>query len=151
MRQCYRIEVLLWSIALPGFGQILNGKYVKGLLLIGLELLINNQSRLNEVIISTFYGHIQEAITHTNYQWLMFYPCIYMFSIWDAFKDAEGKVSSFDFIPFVCGAYLGTIGVIYSPSLLGGVWTGIIGILVGVGIGLFIRYLLITSKKKSTP
>ena len=31
-------EKLLWSIALPGFGQMLNGKYVKGILLIILEL-----------------------------------------------------------------------------------------------------------------
>jgi hypothetical protein len=50
MGKCDRIEVLLWSIALPGFGQILNGNFLKGLLLIGLEFMINVQSNLNEVI-----------------------------------------------------------------------------------------------------
>jgi TM2 domain-containing membrane protein YozV len=34
-------ETLLWSIALPGFGQFLNGKYVKGLTLLFLEFLVN--------------------------------------------------------------------------------------------------------------
>jgi hypothetical protein len=35
-----RVEKLLWSIALPGFGQILNGDLLKGLLFIALEFLI---------------------------------------------------------------------------------------------------------------
>jgi hypothetical protein len=154
LKKCQRIEVLLWSIALPGFGQILNGKYLKGVLLIGLEFLINVQSNLNQVIILSFYGHINEAITQTNYQWLMFYPCIYMFGIWDSYKDAEGITSPYDAIPFVFGAYFGTIGVIYSPSLLGGVWSGILGIFIGIGIGSLIRYYLDigrTNKKRTAP
>ncbi len=35
------MEKLFWSIALPGFGQLLNGKYLKGGLFIFLEFLIN--------------------------------------------------------------------------------------------------------------
>ena len=46
-----RIEKVLWSIALPGFGQLLNGKFLKGLLLILLEFLINVQSNFNQAII----------------------------------------------------------------------------------------------------
>jgi hypothetical protein len=151
MKRCHRVEVLLWSIALPGFGQILNGKYLKGVLLIGLEFLINVQSNLNQVIISSFYGQINETIIQTNYQWLMFYPCLYMFGIWDAYKDADGATTLYDSIPFVFGAYIGTIGVIYSPSLFGGVWSGILGILIGIGIGLLIRHYLHIVRKKGTP
>jgi len=44
-------EVLFWSIALPGFGQILNKKYAKGILFILLEFTINLQANLNEAII----------------------------------------------------------------------------------------------------
>lgn len=138
-----RIEVLLWSVALPGFGQLLNGKFLKGLLLISLEFLINVQSNLNEVIILSFHGNIEQAINQADYQWLMFYPCIYMFGIWDAYRDAGGGNSPYAAIPFVFGAYMGTIGVIYSKDLLGGVWFGIIGILIGVGIGLLIRNCLL--------
>ncbi|MBB6448002.1 TM2 domain-containing membrane protein YozV [Bacillus benzoevorans] len=35
-------EVVLWSIALPGFGQILNQQIFKGTLLSLLELLVKN-------------------------------------------------------------------------------------------------------------
>jgi hypothetical protein len=143
MGKCDRIEVLLWSIALPGFGQILNGKFLKGLLLIGLEFLINVKSNWNEVIISSFHGEFTEAIRNTNYQWLMFYPCIYMFGIWDAYKDAGGVHSPYTFVPFVFGAYFGTIGVIYSKGFLGGVWLGIVGIFVGVAIGCMIKNCLL--------
>jgi hypothetical protein len=79
-------EKLLWSIALPGFGQILNGKLIKGILIIFLEILINVQANFNEVIILSFHGEIVSAIEQTNYRWLMFYPCLYFFAMWDAFK-----------------------------------------------------------------
>jgi hypothetical protein len=52
----------------PGFGQILNGKFLKGLLFIGLEFVINIQSHLNTIIIASFYGDIPKAIQQANYQ-----------------------------------------------------------------------------------
>lgn len=140
------IEKLLWSIALPGFGQILNGRFWKGLLFIVLEFLINNQSNLNEVIISSFHGNVQEAIARSNYQWLMFYPCIYMFAMWDAYKDAGGGCKPYAAVPFVFGAYFGTIGVIYSSGLLGAVWLGILGAIVGIGAGMLIQNILLKRK-----
>lgn len=36
-------ERLLWSIALPGFGQFLNKKYLKGIVFVFLEFLVNVQ------------------------------------------------------------------------------------------------------------
>jgi hypothetical protein len=66
-----KIEKLLWSVALPGFGQLLNKRYVKGVILIALEIIINSQSHLNSAIQSSFHGNIAEAIAETNYQWLM--------------------------------------------------------------------------------
>ncbi|MFJ5763603.1 hypothetical protein ACIQAA_31835 [Neobacillus sp. NPDC093182] len=92
-----QLEHVLWSIALPGFPQILNGKFLKGSLFISLEFLINIQSNFNEVIMLSFYGLIQSAIDSTNYQLLMFYTCLYMFAMWDAYKDAGGGKESFSF------------------------------------------------------
>jgi hypothetical protein len=117
MKKTNQLESVLWSIALPGFSQILNAKFLKGLLFISLELLINIQSNFNEVIMLSFHGHIQSAIDRTNYQWLMFYPCLYMFAMWDAYKDAGGGKESFSFLPFVFSAYFITVGLIYSPTL----------------------------------
>lgn len=143
-------EKLLWSIALPGFGQILNQKYIKGILFIFLEFLVNIQSNLNEAIISSFHGNIEIAIVQINYRWLMFYPCLYFFSMWDAVKDANGseKISPFLFLPFVFAAYFVTAGLIYSTKvklfgiLLGPIFSPILFVIPGVLIGLVIKKLI---------
>ncbi len=146
-------EKLLWSIALPGFGQLLNGKYIKGIILIFLEVLVNVQAKLNEAIILSFQGDIEKAIAQANYQWLMFYPCLYLFAMWDAFKDAGGGKDSLSFLPFVLAAYFVTVGCIYSSEfkifgvLLGPVWLPILSITPGVAMGLILRSL-IKSKKE---
>jgi len=40
-----KIEKMMWSIAFPGLGQLLNGQIVKGIFFMILELLINHYSR----------------------------------------------------------------------------------------------------------
>lgn len=137
------IERIFWSIAFPGFGQILNGHLVKAILFIAAELVINVQSNLNRVIISSFYWDISSAIQQTNYQWLMFYPCVYTFAAWDAFKNSSQSKRRYMFLPFVFAAFLGTIGVIYSPTAIGGVllgpvWLPIMCLIFGTAIGCFI-------------
>jgi hypothetical protein len=142
------LEALLWSIALPGLGQLLNKQYIKGILLIILEIMINMGARLNLAIMYSFKGDIHSAISQTNYQWLMFYPCVYMFGIWDAYKDAGGGQSPNAPLPFVFCAFIGTVGLMYSDSLrisdrlLGPVWLGLIFAFVGVGIGLILKIIL---------
>ncbi len=140
-------EKLMWSIALPGFGQYLNGKYVKGAVLLILEFLINVQANFNEVIILSFQGDILAAIQHTNYPWLMFYPCVYFFAAWDAFKDAGGGKDRYSFLPFVFSAYFVTVGAIYSSTLTifgvlwGPVWLPMLFVLPGVIVGLGFQVL----------
>ncbi|MFD1953030.1 hypothetical protein ACFSL6_02265 [Paenibacillus thailandensis] len=142
MSRTSRIETLLWSIAFPGFGQLLNAKYIKGILLIVLEFYINMKANLNLVIISSYHGDIRTAIEQTNYQWLMFYPCVYMFGIWDAYKDAGGGAKPHAVLPFAFGAFFGTVGVIFSRDFLGGMWLGLLGIGVGVLTGTGLRIML---------
>jgi hypothetical protein len=145
MKKTNQIESVLWSIALPGCSQIINGKFLKGLLFISLELLINIQSNFNEVIMLSFHGHIQSAIDRTNYQWLMFYPCLYMFAMWDAYKDAGGGKESFSFLPFVFSAYFITVGLIFSPTLrimgilFGPVWLPMLFLIIGLFISTFFK------------
>jgi hypothetical protein len=142
------VEKLLWSIALPGFGQFLNGKFAKGLTFVFLEFLVNVQSNFNEIIILSFNGNIQDAIQQTNYQWLMFYPCLYFFAMWDAWKDAGGGKKQFSFLPFVFSAYFVTVGCIYSSDaklfgvLLGPVWLPMICVIPGVIIGILIQKVI---------
>ena len=142
-------EKILWSIALPGFAQFLNGKLIKGIVIVFLEFLINVQANLNAAIIPSFHGDILNAIELVNYQWLMFYPCIYMFAMWDAYRDAGGGRGSFSYLPFVFSAFFGTIGVIYSSSfelfgfLWGPIFLPILFLFIGVGIGWIIKLSII--------
>lgn len=144
-----KLEKLLWSIALPGFGQLLNGKYLKGIILIALEFIINVFGHFNQIIILSFHGKINEAIEQTNYQWLMFYPCLYFFAMWDAYNDAEGESRPYTFMPFVFSAYFVTVGLIFSPTftifghLIGPMWLPMIFLLLGLFIGGVIRWILL--------
>lgn len=146
------IDKLLWSVAFPGFGQLLNGKYFKGVLFIGLEFLINIQSKLNQIILSSFNGDVVIAIRQTNYEWLMFYPCVYMFAIWDAYYDAGGGKSPFSVLPFVFSAYFATVGVMYSATmkilgiLLGPVWLPMLLSSIGICFGFIVKFILIRTK-----
>lgn len=114
-----------------------------------LEFIVNVQSHFNEIILYSFHGEIDKAIHHANYQWLLFYPCVYFFTMWDAFKDAGGGRSQFSFYPFVFSAYFVTIGAITAPKLrtfgilLGPVWLGMLAVIPGVIVGLFIKRITI--------
>ncbi|MCM3704694.1 MULTISPECIES: hypothetical protein [Cytobacillus] len=142
------VERLLWSIALPGFGQFLNGKVIKGMVIVLLEFLINVKANFNGVIILSFHGNIEKAIEETNYLWLMFYPCLYFFAMWDSYKDAGGGRNSYSFLPFVCCAYFVTVGCIYSSTfkpfdvLLGPIWLPILCVIPGVGVGVIIMKII---------
>ncbi|MGX8791793.1 hypothetical protein ACW0TQ_08430 [Oceanobacillus sp. M60] len=148
-RKSKKLEAVLWSIALPGFAQLLNGYYIKGILFIGLEFLVNVMGNLNTIIVLSFNLKIEEAIAQTNYLWLMFYPCLYFYAIWDAYKNAGGGEKAFAYLPLVFSAYFGTIGVIYSPTftiagyLIGPLWLPILSTPVGLAVGGLIRWILL--------
>lgn len=144
----YNYEALLWSVALPGFGQILNKKFFKGIVLIIFEVSINVMSRFNLAIVASFNWQIEQAIQITDYQWLMFYPCLYMFSLWDAFRDSNEHRSPYLYLPFAFGAYFVTVGLIYSARLhifgilLGPVFLPMLFLLPGLATGFLIRKII---------
>ncbi|MBL4937603.1 hypothetical protein JK636_17955 [Clostridium sp. YIM B02515] len=149
-----RLEKALWSIAIPGFGQLMNKKYFKGIILIILELIINVKANINTAIVLSFLGQTEQAVELSNYQWLMFYPCVYLYSIWDAYKDAcEEKEKPLLFLPFAIAAYVETVGVIYSKIyrikgvLLGPIFLPMACIFIGLVIGFVIRYLVLKISK----
>jgi hypothetical protein len=143
-----RLEALLWSIALPGFGQLLNKKHIKGILFIVLEFLINMGANFNEGIRLSFLGETRQSLEVMNIQWLMFYPCLYFFAIWDAFKEAENGASRFTFIPFVSCAYFVTVGIMYSSVttingvFIGPIWLPMLSVIPGLVVGLIVKKLL---------
>lgn len=148
-RKSKKLEAVLWSIALPGFAQLLSRHYIKGILFIGLEFLVNVMGNLNTIIVLSFNLKIEEAIPETNYLWLMFYPCLYFYAIWDAYKNAGGGEKAFAYLPLVFSAYFVTVGVIFSPSftiagqLIGPLWLPILSTPIGLAAGGFIRWILL--------
>lgn len=140
-------EKLFWSIALPGFGQFLNGKIIKGLVFVFLEFLINVKAHFNNAIMLSFQGRIQEATFLIDYQWIMFYPCLYFFAMWDAWKDAGGGKECFSYLPFVFSAFFVTVGCIYSNLklfgvLMGPIWLPMLCVIPGMVVGNVIKKVI---------
>jgi len=153
MNKTYKLEAILWSVAFPGFGQLLNGHLIKGIMFIILEFTINVNSLFNQAIMFSFLGKINEAARVVDHQWLMFYPCVYMFAMYDAYKFAEGENPRLSFIPFAFGAYFVTIGLMYSPKMFfgiffGPIWLPMLSLIPGLGIGFIIRFILIKVASK---
>lgn len=149
-----RREVLFWSIAFPGFGQFLNGHIIKGITLILLEIVVNVMSSFNEGIRLSFLGETKMALEAINFQWLMFYPCLYLFAIWDAYRNAAAdQLPPYYFLPFAFGAFAVTVGLMYSPVVyLFGIFPGpvflpMLALVPGIFIGNAIRSILINIEK----
>ncbi|RBP07068.1 hypothetical protein [Rossellomorea aquimaris] len=144
-----KLEGILWSIALPGFPQLLVGLWFKGTLFVLLEIIINVQSNFNQGIMYSFLGETHKAASVIDYQWLMFYPCLYMFAMWDAYKLAQTKEEPYIFLPFVLSAYMVTVGLMYSPKVylfgefIGPVFLPMLFVIPGVVLGLIIRSILL--------
>jgi hypothetical protein len=143
-----KLERLFWSIAFPGFGQLLNRHFFKGIVFIVLEMVVNTNAHFNRVIQLSFNGEMRMAVAAADIDWLMFYPCIYFYSMWDAYKNAGEPVAPLSFLPFVFSAYSVTVGLIYAArdnwisGAIGPVFFPIMCVLPGVGIGLFLKWLL---------
>ncbi len=148
MKSITKLEAVLWSIALPGFAQLLARSWVKGILFVLLEILINMMSNFNKGIMLSFLGETRQAAEVLDYQWLMFYPCLYMFAMWDAYKMAQTKEEPYAFLPFVFSAYTVTVGLMYSPEIvINGVFIGpiflpMLFVIPGILIGLVIKFII---------
>lgn len=79
---------LIWSALLTGFGHIYNMKLLKALILLGWTVAIIAMSHINSAIIATLTGQFQQVDAIVNYQWLLFFPSIYLFAMWDAYNDS---------------------------------------------------------------
>lgn len=148
MKKMSKHEAVLWNIAFPGFSQVLMGQYIKGILFVALEVMINAFSHFNLGIMYSFLGEIDRAEAVINYQWLMFYPCVYMFSMWDGYRTAMPDNEKNSYLPFVFSAYFVTVGLMVSPKVTilqihpGPVFLPMLFLIPGLLVGFLIKYLL---------
>jgi len=153
MKKISRLEAVLWNIAFPGFTQLLTGYYIKGVLFVVLEFVMNVCSNFNQAIMYSFLGEIEKAENVVNYQWLMFYPCVYMFSIWDGYRSAMPAHEKYSYFPFVFCAYFVTLGLMVSPKVTlfqihpGPVFLPMMFLIPGLVIGGIIKLILMVKTK----
>src|ERR1035437_5063465 len=75
----------VWCAAsFAGFGQMMVGSYVKGYLLVLLEIIINMASHLNLAIIYSFTGRFELAKEVLDLRWLLGYVAVYSYGLWDS-------------------------------------------------------------------
>ncbi|MEY2191459.1 hypothetical protein AB7942_01825 [Neobacillus sp. BF23-41] len=154
MKKMSKLEAVLWNIAFPGFSQLLMGQYIKGILFVALEVMINAKSHFNMAIMLSFLGEIDKADAVLNYQWLMFYPCVYMFSMWDGYRSAMPKEEKYTFLPFVFGAYFVTVGLMLSPKVTilqvhpGPIFVPMLFLIPGLLIGFVLKFLMAIKLRK---
>ncbi|GAA4707531.1 hypothetical protein [Brevibacillus fulvus] len=113
-----RIIAALFSIVMPGFGQIYNGQFIKGLVFVIFEHFDNSAALINQAIHLDFNGQHADAIRTVNFQYLLFYSPFYAYNVWDAmFFARPGLDKARSAIPFVCAAIVGEIGSIYATLI----------------------------------
>lgn len=137
---------LLWSAMLPGFGQMYNRDFIVGAVLIILEFGTNILAKLNYAIIHSFNFSSQvNELTDANFQWMLFYPGIWSYSMWQAYNKAReinsviekgGEVTTKFTGLFVGLTVFMQLGVIW-PVLHSPILTGIIFGSFGAVIGNF--------------
>lgn len=113
-----RIISALFSILMPGFGQIYNKQLFKGIVFVVFEHFDNMLGKINACIQLDFNGLHQQALETVIYDAMLFYPGFYVYSVWDAWYYAKkGADKTKTAIPFVIGGFLGEMGAIFSVKL----------------------------------
>lgn len=77
-----------WSVAMPGFGHIHLGMYVKGFILMGGEIAFNLLGHINVAIYYSLLGQFHRANQVLGYQWATLYCAIFAFSVYDSYRVA---------------------------------------------------------------
>lgn len=79
--------VAFFSFSYPGFGHLMQHRYLAAIILILWELFINNMANINLGIYYSLIGEFDKATEVLEERWLMIYVGIYMLGIWDSYRS----------------------------------------------------------------
>lgn len=82
------IYAAIWSALVIGLGHLHCNRMLKALVLMAWYLVVVIKSGLSQAAYHTFLGHWDMVHQALDYQWLLFWPSIYVFGIVDAYGDA---------------------------------------------------------------
>lgn len=77
-----------WSAAFPGFGHLLLGKFLRGLVLFIWEVFVNYNAKINLAMVHSFCGNMDLAKQALNSRWMLMYIPVYLFAIWDSYRTS---------------------------------------------------------------
>ncbi|TFB18508.1 hypothetical protein E3U55_12000 [Filobacillus milosensis] len=77
---------VFWSILFPGLGHLYAHQILKSLTLILSTVAITAMTQLGDLILLTLTGQFN-MIQNVNYQWLLFLPSFYLFSMYDVYSE----------------------------------------------------------------
>jgi hypothetical protein len=108
----------LFSMLMPGFGQLYNRQFLKSVFLLIVEHYDNVFGKINTAIHLDFNGFHQKALETANFQYVLFYPGFYAYTVWDAWYFAKPNADKTkSAIPFLIGGILGEFGAIFASRL----------------------------------
>ncbi|UFU00077.1 hypothetical protein KO561_03685 [Radiobacillus kanasensis] len=100
---------------MPGLGQLLNRQYLKAIVFLIGEHILNFLAKVNKALYLDLNGFHREAVEIVHIEFAMFYPGFYVLCVLDSVINA-GKTEDKRFINwFALAGLIGTVGVIFSP------------------------------------
>lgn len=78
---------LVMSVFTMGGGHFYNGQLVKAVMLLGWNLVIAIKAQFTTAALHTLLGRPDLASRSLDYQWALFWPSMFMFSVWNAYTD----------------------------------------------------------------
>ncbi|MCM3586716.1 hypothetical protein M3182_13330 [Mesobacillus maritimus] len=112
-----RFIAALLSFVIPGFGQIYNKQFAKGITLLVIENIINKLANINLALMLSLNGHAREALSTVHFDHALFYPGFFALATFDAVLFAENDLNKNGAFWFVISGLVGTMGIIYSNNL----------------------------------
>ncbi|MBM7604181.1 TM2 domain-containing membrane protein YozV [Metabacillus crassostreae] len=90
------ILALIWSLFVPGLGQLYIHRIVTAFFVIIWVVLFSYYSHSLEAISLLFLGHVQEATSVLKPEWFLFFPSIYGFSVFDSYMNTVENNNLYD-------------------------------------------------------
>lgn len=80
--------VAIWSLFSPGFGNLLQDRKLKALIIIIWGVVVNYFSKINLAIGYTLTGHFDLAKHVVNTRWILLYVAVYVYAAWDSYRGS---------------------------------------------------------------
>ncbi|MBU9710227.1 hypothetical protein [Evansella tamaricis] len=134
------------SVMMPGVGQLHNRQFIKGIIILVLEHVVNKLGNINMAILLCLNGRTEEALDIVSYDFALFYPGFYVFTVYDAILHARKETNINGGYFYGLAGFAGCFGVIYSEYIPNPLFT------VGMTmiICMFIGTYLFTKKQSGT-